>query len=358
VNQDIGSLLFSALLTEQRKASIFSVEEETYILRLSAQYLMAGFILEANKIDKSNIALIAGLKKQRQVSLFKYMSMKQALIDIADTLNTKNIAFVILKGMALNINGIYKPGTRASRDIDILVSKDDIPIAYQAVRSLGFEYLDPRTADQATIFYTHQFPVMTNNQGTLLELHWRVTSTATFQDCPLTEGILGLRQESDTQKGLYIPNVTGMMAHTLYHGLIHHKMNHGPIFLFDLAALYKYNQNQWPADNRLIQQLNLLDEFDKCKRLIEISSKEQDFSGESQALINQLFEDFDWPIDKKLYFSLFGITDKRISIAEILTKCKNGIQGVSYLYQLPTTSLKYWYSFIRELIRASRKFRL
>ena len=357
MNQDTESLLFSSLLTEQRKASRFSDEEENYIIRLAARYLLAGFILEANTVDHSNVNLIRSLKAQRTQLTIKYMSMKQALIEIADTFNAKNIDFVILKGMALNINGIYKPGTRASRDIDLLVSKDNIAIAYKALRSLGFEYLDPRTADRATVFFSHQFPVMTNNQGTLLELHWRVTSTRCFQDCPLTEGILGLRQESGTQKGLYIPNVAGMMAHTLYHGLTHHKMNHGPIFLFDLAALYKYNQNHWPADNRLIQQLNLLDEFYKCKRLIEITSKAQDFSGESKALINELFEGFDWPIDNEPLFSLFGITDKRISIVEILTKCKNRIQGVSYMYQLPITSLRYWYLFIRDLLRASRKFR-
>ena len=359
MNEDIESLLFSYLLREQTKVTRFSNEQEDYIIKLSARYLMAGFILEANRVDRFNVGLISSLKKQRRLATIKYMTMKQDLLNIAEVFNAQNVDFLVLKGMALTIGGIYKPGIRAFRDIDLLVPKANIPIAYEALKSIGFKYIDPRTADRATFFLKNHFPVMTNKQGTLLELHWRVTGTDSFQDCPLTEAIFDQRQESDTQKGIHMPNVAGMMAHTLYHGLTHHHLDHGPLFLFDLAAMYKFNQNQWPTDNSLIKQLDLLDEFENCKRLIEMAAKEQDFSMESKTLINELFEGFDWSIhNKELRFSLFGIFDKRISIAEILTKLKNKIQAVSHMYQLPITSPRYWFLLIRDLLRVTKKIRL
>lgn len=357
MNQDIETLIYAYLLGAQRKAASFSDVEENQLIKLCQKYLTAGFVLQSNSLDPANKDLLNSLKAQRKLASLKLMSMKQELIDIAQIFSYQNIDFLVLKGLALAMGGIYKPGVRASRDIDLLVSAENIPCAYEALKSLGFKYIDPDTADQATIFGKHQFPVMTNNQGTLIELHWRVTGVEHFKDCPLTDTMFDQRQECTTHKGVYIPNIAGMMAHTLYHGLIHHRMEHGPLFLFDLAALYKYNRNKWPQDNSLIEKLGLMDTFMQCKRLIEITAKEDEFSAESIALINKLFKDFDWPICTESRFSLFGVTDQRISVAEILTKLKNKIQGVSGMYQLPLSSPRYWFLFFKYLLRVSRKIR-
>lgn len=357
MNQDIESLLFSYLLREQAKVTRFSGDEEDRIIRISAQYLLAGFILEANRVDHSNVSLISRLKKQRMLGTIKYMSGRKDLLEIAKIFNAQNLEFLVLKGVALTIGGIYSPGIRASRDIDLLVSKENISIAYEALKSIGFKYMDPSIADRATFFLKHEFPVMTNKQGTLLELHWRVTDVDNFQHCPLTETIFNQRQESEAQKGVYIPSIAGMMAHALYHGLMHHHMDHGPLFLFDLAALYKFNHNQWPADSRLVKQVGLLGEFEKCKQLIEMTANKKVSSVESKALINKLFKDFNWPMHDRPTFSLFGISNKRISIAEILTKFKNKPKTVSYMYQVPITSLRCWYLLFRDLLRVTRKIR-
>ena len=357
MKQDIESLLYAALLGAKRQAALFSEEEENQLIKLCQQYLIAGFVLESNSLDPTNKVLLNSLRAQRKLASLKLMSMKQDLIDIAQIFNDQNIDVVVLKGLALAVGGIYKPGVRASRDIDLLVSIENIPSAYKALKSLGFKYIDPDTADQATIFGKHQFPVMTNHQGTFIELHWRVTGVERFKDCPLTETIFAQRQECSTHPGIYIPNIDGMMAHTLYHGLIHHRMEHGPLFLFDLAALYKYNQNMWPQDNSLIEKMGLMDTFEQCKRLIEIAAKEDEFSPQAITLINKIFKDFEWPLRKESRFSLLGITDQRISMAEILTKFKNKIQGVSYMYELPPSSPRYWFLFFKDLLRVSKKIR-
>ena len=57
------------------------------------------------------------------------------------------------------------------------------------------------------------------------------------------------------------------MAHTLYHGVVGHRMNHGPLFLFDLVALRKHNQNEWPEDTSLMDEVHLLNKFNQCKSI-------------------------------------------------------------------------------------------
>ena len=358
MKQAIESLLYAALLGAKRQAALFSEEEEIRLIRLCQNYLIAGFVLKSNSLDPTNRVLLNSLRAQRKIASLKLMSMKQNLIEIAEKFNEQNIDFVVLKGLALAMRDIYKPGVRAVRDIDLLVSTENIPRAYKALRTLRFKYIDPDTADQATIFGHYHFPVMTNHEGTFIELHWRVTKIDSFKNCPLTETIIAQRQECSTHEGIYVPNIAGMMAHTLYHGLIHHRMTHGPLFLFDLAALYKNNQNMWPRDNTLIEKLGLIDAFEQCKRLIEITASEDDFSPQSMALINKISKNFDWPIRKPdKVFSLFGVSQKRLSIADLLIKLKNRTKATSSMYQLTFKSPRYWFLFFRDLWRAVKKFR-
>ena len=130
---------------------------------------------------------------------------------------------------------------------------------------------------------------MTNNRGTHVELHWRVTDVNSHKNCPIV--IICLRSYGNVgKKKNFYPKRRELMAHTLYHGGSH-RMNHGPLFLFDLVALRKHNQNGWPEDTSLMDELHLLDKFNQCKSLIEMASREN--LTKSLVLINEIM-DFDW----------------------------------------------------------------
>ena len=357
MNKNIEALLYSYLLKGRHKTNKFSEEEQSQIIEICANYLTAGFVLESCKLDPNNIHLLHSLKEQRKVASMRLMSMKQDLISIAKIFNSKNIDFITLKGMALIMGGIYKTGIRASRDIDLLIPKEQIPHAYQTLRSIGFKYMNPEVADQANIMFKHDLPVMINDRGTLIELHWRLTKHNIFQECPLTNAFINHKKQSDAHDGIYIPNIACMMAHALHHGVDHHDMEHGPIFLFDLAAIYKSNQNQWPEDNSLIIKLDLLEKFEQSKRLVKLAGKEECFSEESQKLIDTLFKNFNWFVGDKNY-SLLGVSSKRILVKDWMPKLQNRIKMVSHMYQLPPSSWRYWLIFFKDMIRVIKKFRL
>ena len=90
MNQDIEALLYSYLLKTQLQAARFSSLEESQIIKLCAQYLTAGFVLESNSLDPANTGLLNSLKAQRKLSSLRLMSMKQDLIDIAQIFNYQN----------------------------------------------------------------------------------------------------------------------------------------------------------------------------------------------------------------------------------------------------------------------------
>ena len=56
--------------------------------------------------------------------------------------------------MALNIGGIYKHGIRASRDIDLLVQKEDVPLGIGLYENKASN-MNAGTADEAVFFGKH-----------------------------------------------------------------------------------------------------------------------------------------------------------------------------------------------------------
>ena len=133
MGQHIEALLYSYLLKRKHKANKFSKEEQSHIIKICAQYLTAGFILESSSLHPDNINLIHGLKEQRKVTSMRLISMKQDLISIAKTFNSKNIDFITLKGMALIMEGIYKAALYefALGEKPLEFQQEDLRTAYQ-----------------------------------------------------------------------------------------------------------------------------------------------------------------------------------------------------------------------------------
>ena len=197
MNSKIESLLFSYLLKDNSLKVIFSDYEVKEITKISWRYLLPGFILEKNNAENLGTDLTNQLKDQQTIFLSKYLTGKHDLLTIAKLFKEKSIEFTVMKGMALTIGNIYKPGIRGSRDIDILVNKQEIGSAYKALRSIGFRYENPKTLDNANFLYGHHLPTMRNKRGTLVELHWQVSNTFNVPHCPLTKAIINNKRESN-----------------------------------------------------------------------------------------------------------------------------------------------------------------
>tara|TARA_B100000989_G_scaffold130685_1_gene97021 strand:+ start:2739 stop:3812 length:1074 start_codon:yes stop_codon:yes gene_type:complete len=353
----INANFFSYLLKQKTTLSQLDKEEEEEIWRIAQDFLYSGFLINSLNFNKSNSELLNKLEKHNKAFFLNYLIMKKSLAEIVKEFNQKKISFVVLKGMALNLEKIFLPGIRQHRDIDLLVKKEDIGRAYKILRKLKFKYGNPETSDNANYLLKHQLPPMRNEFGIILELHHRITNVNLFKKCPLTNSFFEKKKESKLLKGVFIPSLDCLIAHTLYHGIKHHRYTHGPIFLFDLSAIFKFNKNKWPKNLILIEKIGLKLEFEKCKKIISALGKDNKFSNEVRDLINEVLSDFNWSTkDEKI--SLLGISNKRFSYVELFLRFKRSFALLSHEYQLPKASFKYWYIFFKKLIRFVKRVKL
>lgn len=357
MTSSVKTNFFSYLLKDKTSISQLNKEEEKEMWRIAQDFLYSGFLINSLNFDKSNFQLFNALEKHNKGFFINYLIMKKSLSEMTKEFNKEKICFVVLKGMALNIEKIFLPGIRQHRDIDLLVKKEDIEKAYKILRKLKFKYCNPETSDNADFLIEHQLPPMRNDFGIILELHHRITKVDLFKKCPLTDSFLKKKKESKLMKGVFIPSLDCLIAHTLYHGIKHHKTNHGPIFLFDLSAIYKFNENRWPKNLVLIEKLGLLLEFEKCKKIISIIDRDNKFSNEVNDLIKEILSKFNWSSEEE-EISLLGFSNKRFTYKELFLRFKKSFALVNNEYQLPKTSLKYWVIFYKKIISFIKKVKL
>lgn len=357
MTSSVKTNFFSYLLKEKTTLSRLYKEEEEEILRIAKDFLYSGFLIGSLNFDKSNYQLFDALETHNKAFFINYLIMKKSLIEIAKAFNQKKICFVVLKGMALNIEKIYPPGVRQHRDIDLLVKKEDIKKAYKILRKLKFKYGNYEAADNANYLYKHHIPPMRNEHGIILELHWRVTDVNKYEECPLTDHIIEKSRESNLVKGVYVPDLDCLMAHSLYHGISAHNLDHGPIFIFDIMQIYKFNNEKWPEGIKIIEKMGLIKSFNLVREIIEQTKNEDSLSKESMHLIDCLLDDFSWS-SKKKQISLFGFEKKRFTYKELFFKFKKSHDVISNNYQVPFSSFKFWVFFFKKIIGVIKKIKL
>ena len=113
---------------------------------------------------------------------------------------------VVLKGIPLALTAYTRPQQRYFRDIDVLVERDQVETACDALRRLGFEKSFSNLAPRWYGNY-HFHWVLQNRAGTTLEIHWALTlreSIYSFdlrrfldESLPLTVGKITVRRPPD-----------------------------------------------------------------------------------------------------------------------------------------------------------------
>lgn len=365
LDDTLKELFFSFLLSEKCQVPTLSQEQEKLILHISELFLFSGFLLTSCSYNLSHKSLVDQIRKQRRTQLVRQMLVKNDLNNISHNLKDKSIEHVFLKGVALNVDGIYPSGIRFSRDIDLLVRLDLLDQAYDVLKTLGFRYLNPKTEDSTKYHhFGHHLPVMINENNTKLELHWRVTQSSKFKDCPLAEKMLVSRRISEANPHIFCPKIEMTIAHLIYHSFEQHRTNLGPIFLFDLAAIFDFFGKKWPVDNDLLKKLGIEKKFELCKEFVERAKNECRLSDDSKMLGEQIFNNSLWlrlspgsPISSSLgKTTCIKIFDTRNILSRLLLKSRN----TRTLYQVSYYSPKFWLLLFSDILislkRVAREF--
>ena len=103
----------------------------------------------------------------------------------------------LFKGPAVALMAFGRLGLRINRDIDIIVERRDVEKAAQRLARLGYQRIEPAPdASPAALRHwmsTHKDLVFANEQGMLVELHWRLFDNRALMAEPLRDPAQSIR---------------------------------------------------------------------------------------------------------------------------------------------------------------------
>ena len=294
------------------------------------------------EFSKNNIALTRNLIKLNDLLVFRNTLMKRELDKVSKELTKNKIKFVVLKGMALDTLDTYTPGIRFSRDIDILIAKDQIEDAFEIVNGCGYRYLNNLAKNRFKFFgNSHQVPPLVNDKKIVIELHHRVTSPKFYNECPITEAMF---RDLKFQGNIPVPSLSCLIAHSLYHGLTHHNLNMGPIFLFDINEIINTN-DLINIDESIIEKFGYLEAYRRILNLLSLTSNGE-ITNDVISKIDKLMIGFDWTKKDeqkvKLFSRIKSDREKRFNFNMVSKKIKT----VQYKYQVELLSLGFLGHFL------------
>lgn len=295
------------------------IEVQNKIIEKSYYFLLAGHILKNFEFDKKTRLLQENLFKQKYYYDAKSLANFNAIDEAINQFNKQNIKFVILKGMALEILGIYRNNERCYRDIDILVNKHDLNKAYECLKKIGFNYAETNANDSSKYIYNfHQLPGLVNKNRVFIELHTRVTKYN--KKCPYTESIF---KNSIKIDNYVVPAIDDLILHLLSHGVESFKRQ-GLIFVYDILKILRLFD---------IKKINIIKKIES-KNDISIFNKIILFNEEYYIKKNceESLNIFD-----KIFQEISKIKYKH----SLLNLIKVRFLFISFKYQVPLFSLKY-----------------
>ncbi len=148
-----------------------------HIVTLARRHGVASLILQAldHATDPCPVPqpLLDKLRQEYHATAFKNMSLVKEYHRIAEVLSNNKIGFIPLKGISF-LGSIYPNiAVRPCADIDILVSKKEVPLAEKTLLASGYNKLKLSAAEQSTGYHS-VFHKQHRTLSITIELHWDI----------------------------------------------------------------------------------------------------------------------------------------------------------------------------------------
>jgi hypothetical protein len=322
--KEIEKYFLQSFLSKKVKVDIKNSEKQNYFFNLSKYFQLSGYLLNSIDFSENTIVLKERLTKLNNNYLKKILLMRYEISKISNLFDKNNIDYVVLKGMAMEIKEMNS--FRHFRDLDILIKHEDLKKAYKLLKRSGYTYFNSHSNDSVKyIRDMHHIPPMINDARVIVELHHRISKASLFKSCPLANVAF---LEKEKCGGVNVPSDRFLLAHTLYHGILHHKLMSGPIFLLDIKNILVKNTNADISINVLLKKLDLIHEYQQAKILIKNCKNKKYIDDELLKNFNSIFK-FNKIFHKE-------IDNKKISLERLV----KSIRSSSYYYQIPYWSPK------------------
>ena len=334
-HHEFESYFLQTFLSKKIEIDIEDVENQNYFFSLSKTFQFSSYLLRSLEYSKNTLDLKQKLKLLSDNYLKKSLLMKYEIFKIVSLFNENNIEYVVLKGMAIKIKKI--DSCRQFRDLDILVKKKDLTKSYELLKTYGYTYYNNESNDSTKYLrHMHHLPPMVNESGITVELHHRITLSNIFKECPLTNKAF---IEKEVIDGICVPSNKILIAHSLSHGILHHKLMSGPTFLLDIKNLLMKGFKEDKSLDKILEKLDLTNEYNEAKLLIE-SCKHKD------RVDDLLIERFDNLFKGNNIFPMkMDFLNKKSSLFRL-------IQFNSYYFQLPYWSPKLIFFLFKKYIES------
>ncbi|MDR3598922.1 MAG: nucleotidyltransferase family protein [Desulfosporosinus sp.] len=218
-------------------------------------YKNLSIIKNLNTMNEASLELIA---RNARRNVIKSVKLTGELIRLFSLLDKVNIRAISIKGPLLGLALYGDLALRTSKDLDILVSKEDLDKVENLLISEGYQQTENEaniTPKQKKLLLktSHHFSFV-NNNGVNIELHWRYYSQG--YKIPFNE--VWDRRDSVEISGSKL-NILSPEENFLY--LVFHGSKHGWMrlrWLCDVSEIIKKNDLQWVSVIKRAEHLDVL----------------------------------------------------------------------------------------------------
>ena len=176
-------------------------------------------------------------KKQRDIQSLLAMGVYS---EIANLLTKKNIFFMPLKGIQLNLEFYENMNDRNIRDVDLLIQETDLQLVLQILEEHNYFFEDKelRLSDYSFENHRYDIPPITNESGIRIEFHLRILHKNIDPD-----NKFAARAITTCKKIRYGNNEVSVMSyelltlHLIYHSTIKEYFDNGLICLLDIKKM-------------------------------------------------------------------------------------------------------------------------
>ncbi|HWG52043.1 MAG TPA: nucleotidyltransferase family protein, partial [Gemmatimonadaceae bacterium] len=121
-------------------------------------------------------AILDALRTRSDENALRNVMLTQRLVELLDSLHAAAIPVIPLKGPVLALMAYGDVTLRQFYDLDLLIARADVPHARDLLRAAGYRALTPLEAnsgaDAALVAADYHQALVSDDDGTMLELHW------------------------------------------------------------------------------------------------------------------------------------------------------------------------------------------
>jgi hypothetical protein len=179
------------------------------------------------------------------------MAQRLDLRECVQALAAREMEPIALKGAFLAWHAYPDPALRPLRDLDVLIQAERVDEAFEALQEAGYRpdvsMHDAHAGTSNPAATKHLDPLVTA-RGTIVELHRQLWESDGVLDHHLPSfDTAAIRSRASPIDGILYPAVEDIFVHLVVHAVYSHRLDCGPLLLWDLYHLVPHLPNDWSS---------------------------------------------------------------------------------------------------------------